>query len=333
VIVAGFIGVTQDNLFTAPEPAGTETPTSVPSPPEDPDRTDDATPPPDGSTVPEAAFLTVEDITPDLDPGDVFPEWVEGDATEMPFDCAPAVPDGAAYKHYSNAGDGYFLQFIEETSDPVGRFSQLRADLESCIRGFEAEGEGSDEPHTQFSQVWAVDGLGDEAWMATYWSRLEEPTDFEVANLVAVRLVRTGNHVTMVINGGPNQDDNGSLDTEWSELSAQRLCEAFATVCTGEVSKRRLHPAPVGDLPGWLRAEEIASVPGFESAVEGAEPMDPGADGGLSGWPLHNLVVDPVADGASSLLTRAYVSEEPTDVPLLHQSIPRFTDAPAARPH
>ncbi|NED95028.1 hypothetical protein G1H11_06845 [Phytoactinopolyspora alkaliphila] len=334
VIVAGFIGVTQDSLFSAPEPAGTETPTTVPSPDEtaDPDQTDDATPPPDGSTVPESAFLTTEDITPELEAGDEFPEWVEGDAREVPFDCAPAVPDGAAYKYFSNSDDGYFLQFIEETGDPVGRFSQLRADMESCIREFEEEAGDSDEPHTQFSQVWAVDGLGDEAWMAHYWSRLDEPIDFANAHLVAVRLVRTGNHITMVIDGGPGQDDNMNMAEERSELAAQRLCDAFGTECVGEVSKRRLDQEPVGDLAGWLTVEDIASIPGYDTVVEGDEPLDPTEDG-PSGWPLHNLVVDPVAAGASSLLTRAYVPEEPADGPLLHQSIARFPDDAAARAH
>lgn len=340
VLAIGVVGVTQDDLFTSPEPAAptdTETPTVRPTTPDQtdtPDETTDPDPSPDGTTIPDDAFITIEDVLGDLpeDEEAVLPNWTETDATQTPFDCAPAVPDGAEHVYYENDQDGHFMQFIEETDDPVGRLSQLRADLESCVRGFE-ERDG-EQALTRMSQVWAVDGLGDEAWMATYFDEIEEPGDLVETNVVSVRLVRTGNYVTMTISGSPGQDDNANMEPERSVTAAERLCAAVGQDdCAGGVTPRRLDREPIGAIAGWLTVEDVVGITGFDQITEGTEPRGADEDG-PSGWPLAYLPLDPATDGATSFDARTYTNPgELDDIVTLDEVIATFPDDAAARAH
>ncbi|NED99523.1 hypothetical protein [Phytoactinopolyspora halotolerans] len=345
VLAIGVIGITQDQMFTAPEPAeptDTRTPTVSPTTPDTPDETDDATPPdgdptpPDGGgggdDIPDDAFMTVEDITPDGEEGDVFPEWTATDARQTPFDCAPVAPDGTDYSAYENDGDGHFLQFIEETEDPVARFSQIRADLERCVRDLE---QSDEDQYTQISQTWNVSGIGDEAWMANYFDQMEQPDDFFVANLVSVRMMRTGNYVNVVIQGGPGQDDNANMDTEDSALSGERLCAAFGTECVGEVAAEQTDREPIGDIDGWLRVDDVVAATGLEEIVEGTEPLEANDGGGPPGWALTYLPLDPESAGATFFQRRFYQQSDPTGAVYLSvdQEIAEFPDAETARAH
>lgn len=338
VVAFGVIGLSQDELFTAPDPVSptdTESPTAVPSLPNDQDDTDspnppdDTDPPPDGTSIPDGAFLTADDITPEVQPGDAFPEWVEGDATETPFDCAPAVPEGAEHRYYSNERDGHFLQFIEETEDPVARFSELRADLEQCVRDLELSDQ---DPYTKFTQIWDIGGLGDEAWMANYFAEVDEPVNFVETYLVSVRLMRAGDHVTVVVEGGPSQEDNADMETERSRQSGERLCAAFGTECVGDVTPRQVYPEPSGDIPGWLTLDDVVEITGLDRLNKVSEPLRPESHG-PGGWPLIALPLDPVSDGATSFELRGFTDGSEPGGLMLNQTIATFPDDDAARAH
>ncbi|WP_205857071.1 sensor domain-containing protein, partial [Phytoactinopolyspora endophytica] len=295
--------------------------------------------PPDGDNggnIPDDALITADDITPEGQPGDVLPEWTERDAAQTPFECAPAAPPEAAHVYYENTQDGqggHFLQFIEETDDPVGRFSQIRADLERCVRDLELSEEDT---LTQISQVWNVDGLGDEAWMANYFEAMEEPINFVETNLVSVRMMRTGDYVNVVIQGHNNQEDNANMDTEDSVLSGERLCAAFGTECVGEVTAERTDKEPIGDIDGWLTVDDVVEATGLEKIVDGTEPVPGNEAGDPSGWALTYLPLDPEADGGATWFQRRfYQQSDPTEAIYLSvdQEIAAFPDAESARSH
>ncbi|AYY14475.1 hypothetical protein EF847_19035 [Actinobacteria bacterium YIM 96077] len=337
IVALGVAGVTQNELFSAPEPAApgeTEAPTAVPT---TPDEQDDSTPPdgeqtpPDdgnGANVPDDAFLTIDDISPDDEPGVVLPEWTETEATRTPFDCAPAVPDGAAHVRYENDREGHFLQFAETTNDQVRRFAQLRADLESCLRNLD-EGAGPDAPDG-LSQAWAVDDVGDEAWAATYWSPREQPLqggDMRY-DLVAVHLVRAGSYVTMVINGFPsNEDYAASTLTARTTEAAQRLCEAVEQECVVEPQPTQLYPEPTGDVSGWLTVDDVVDATGLEEIDAGGEIVEE------STWAHAYLPLDPTDDGAEVVETRWYRNSTENAGPAVEQRIATFPDEEAARSH
>jgi hypothetical protein len=333
-IAIGFLAVTQDQLFVSPEPAhptNTHSPTAVPTTPDE--REDPDNPEPPEPAVPEVAFLTTEDITPDGEPGDVLPEWAEVDSTQTPFDCAPTAPDGAQHVAYDNTQDGqggHFLQFIEETADPVGRFSEIRAGFERCVRDREASDEDT---YTGFSQIWNVGGLGDEAWMATYFDEREEPSDdFMETNIVHVHMMRTGNHTSVVVLGGPGLDDNLDMDPEQLVKSAGRLCAALGTECVGEVTPERTDREPIGDIEGWLTVEDVVQATGLTEIIEGSEPVPGNDDGAPAGWALTYLPLDPERDGAVWFRRRFYQSSDPGYLGV-DQEIAVFSDADAARAH
>ncbi|NDL58463.1 hypothetical protein [Phytoactinopolyspora mesophila] len=334
IVALGVLAIGQGQLLTAPEPAHptqTQSPTAVPTTPDTPDGTADPDRP--DRAILTAAFLTTEDITPDGEPGDVLPEWSEVSTAQTPFDCAPTAEDGAEYVAYENTQDGqvgHFLQFIEETGEPVRRFSEIRAGFERCVRDREASAEDT---YTGFSQIWNVGGLGDEAWMATYFDAAEEPADeFMETNVVHVQMVRTGNLISVVVNGGPGLDDNVDMDPDFLVTSADRLCGAFGTECVGDVTPERTDRQPIGDIDGWLTLDGVVQATGLDQLVEGSEPMKANDGAGPAGWALTYLPLDPEDDGATFFQRRFYQSADPGYLGV-DQEIAVFPDDDTARAH
>ncbi|WP_166355873.1 hypothetical protein [Phytoactinopolyspora limicola] len=326
----GILGVTQDQLFTAPDPAAptdTASPTAVPTSPDG----SDETAPPDVAPVPDDALMTLEDVAADSDLGPDAPVWAEADGRETPFQCVPMVPESASSVHFANPDAGHFLQFIEATADPVSRFSQLRAEVESCAQGLSEEREASDgEP---FTQAWTVNEVGDEAWMANYFAPRDDPDEFLTHHLVSVRLMRVGGFVTMVARGGPSPEDNLAMSTDDSEQAARRLCAALEQDCVGQVVARRAAQDPVGDIPGWLADSDLAEVLGADLELEGWEIQPGNDDATPPGWGLAYLAIDPADEGAVAFDRRHYGRYMDVDGPSVYQELARFASDDEARQH
>jgi hypothetical protein len=300
-VAIGFFGVFQEELVSAPpQPAHTPTP-NVTAPPSE-------------------ALLTLGDL-----PGAGDIAWSETDQPGEPFDCAPTPAAGSAEVHYISPDFGRFDHFVESSTDAERRFADLRSEVESCAATMEATGQ--DEPH-RLIESWSVDGLGDEAWMAAYFAPLATPVDFIETNLVLVRMVRSGPYVSVVVNGGPGNEFNEAMPVDDSVTAATRLCEAVGETCVGEPEPHRLYPENVGDLAGWLTADDVAQSLGLPEITEGARPQP--TDGG---WHYVGLPSDPVAAGARSVDQRTYINPRNTTGVVVDEIIARFPDEQTAREH
>ena len=331
VIAIGVIGITQPTFTTAPAPAGTPTestsPTALPPTPSDsPSNPQPSEPDGDDAddvdgTVPAEAFLTIADIDGE------GTAWTDAPAEESWLPCVPDMPEHAEARSFESPSatsgtDVRLDQFIEETADgqAEARLDAVRRAVTDCAEG------GAD---TSLIQVWAVDGLGDEAFLIAYSG---PPSTTESDTYVTAGLVRTGNHVMSVFDGAPGMDYNGPAPEDRTVTATQRMCESIGGDCPGELDREQLYPEPIGDLDGWLRTDDVAEATGLDQFTEAGIVSDLVNDDGPGGWPYIGLPRDPVADGAESFEHRAYIDPfEPGAT--VDETIAHFGDESAARDH
>lgn len=318
VVAVGALGIVQLDPTSAPAPATTPsetvttpdlTPTASPSP---------STPQADTlPTVPAGALLTTEDL-----PGLQEIDWAEVAASE-PFACAPQVPDGAASVSFRNSAesDAHIDQFIEAVApgQAGARLDTLSSGITECI-----EAGGS---NYRLDETWAVDGIGDETWLARYWA---PPRTSDAQTLVAVSITRTGNYVSTVVQGGLAQDANAPADPELATAAATRLCGALGEECVGDITRERLFPEAAAEVAGWLGVDDVVAATGLDEITEASE-VRPSDD---MGWGHAGLPLDPIAAGALTSENRSYFNTlDPTGDILVTEVIARFPDAAAARAH
>lgn len=302
VVAIGAIGIIRPD-FRADPPPPADTPTVNPTT--------------DQVAIPEDALMTNEDVT-----NGTNIDWEVSDGKGTSFACVPAAPASSTQVHFVNGNAGRFDHFIEAPPNPSERFTELKAEIESCVDNLSQQ-----DDEYGLDQAWSVSGIGDEAWMAAYWAPLLGPDEFATAAIVEVRLVRSENYITVVADGGPAQDFNGSMSAERAVQATTRLCEAVDTPCPGALDFQHLYPEVIGALPGWLSVSDIADATGLAEITEGGEVMP------TDGWGYVGMPLDPSAAGARSVETRMYSDPRNLDAPILTQIVARFDDDAAARDH
>ncbi len=300
-IAAGFVfavGVNTQGSTPTPQPAGTPTSNATAAPPE--------------------TLLTEDEL-----PGPDGVAWQQTDGPATSFDCAPAPVDANTTEtHYVTDDGTQFHQFVESSSDAERRIEQLRTSTERCA----SELVGEDE-NLGLIETWQVDGLGGDAWMAAYFAPMTEPDEFVDTNAVQVRLVRSGDYVSVVVHGGPSQGFVEAMDVQPSTDAATRLCEATGDDCDADPEAERLFPEPVDQLDPWLTVDDVAETTGMEEISEGLKVQT------ADGWNMAGLPSDPVEAGADSVNVRKYVDPQDRTGASVDETIARFPDEATAQAH
>ncbi len=249
IVASGIFAFAQPTLSSAPDPADTPTGTVTASPSTSPPTSPSPNPTAEMVALPESVLLTVEDIDNDST------RWQQVGEPAAPWTCAPAAPAAAddrqvLRRSFGTAGSR-LDQIIEASTpdDAVARFEEIRSGVTACV---DALGDSYG-----FGWISAFDGLGDDAWQASYFA---PPRNGDEATLVRVDLVRTGLAVTSVSSGGFAMDDNYPPEWDRAVAATTRLCEAAAGACVTEVERELLYPEGAQDLAGWLTADDVVEM-------------------------------------------------------------------------
>ncbi|HEY9409167.1 MAG TPA: hypothetical protein VIP77_06270 [Jiangellaceae bacterium] len=331
VVAVGALTVIQPTFTSAPAPAhspsGTESVTVAPTTPTDAP-SDDPSPNPSGdpsgdptgddeAAVPENALLTAKDLA-----GDTGVIWHLITPPEAPLDCAPATPEGAAEVHFASSEGSQFDEFVEMTDSPEQRFTNTTAQVKECV---ELGSQSDDSYH--LDQIWTVDNVGDEAWIARYMVPDDVP---EATRIVTVQIARTGDHLMALTDSWYAQDANFPPELHRIVAGAERLCAALDTTCVNAPALGdRLHPVVEADAPGWLTVADVVAATGLGQITESAWAT---VEDEL-GWNYIGLPLDPTADGATSLERRSYFDPLDPGSVTLEETVARFDDDTAARSH
>jgi hypothetical protein len=294
-----------------------------------PDPADTPTPTPSGEIIDpnNALTLTVDDLEASSG-ADEPVGWQEVDPLER-FACAPAPGDAdtdadkdadmVVERWFQASPDGHLNQIVEiSTADEAEqRFNDLTAELRSCVEN------GGEE--FRIDQIWSIDGIGDQAWTATYSA---PPRTEEAATIVIVSVVQVGDSVTTVTQGGLAQDFNLRPGDDLPMLAATRLCEASGSRCEFAAEPHRVYPEAQPDLPGWLTVDDVALATGFDFITEGGAVADAGGS-----WGFACLENNPIDYGARSVEVRSYVDPTFAVEASVYQSTAVFESAQQARDH
>ncbi|SEF16998.1 hypothetical protein [Jiangella alba] len=339
-VALGVFAVSPPDFVASPDPAGTPTdsptPTTIPTTtPPTPTTPPPTTPPssdptsdesPDGGgqdgggsgslAVPPGTLIDLEYLVR----GQESPsDWVEVPTGDSWLPCMPAAGSDAAAIAFQ-VDDYYRVEHIVEPAGPdaEARLAELRDGITSCADG----GENS------LIQVWQVTGVGDETYLLAWQG---PPNTEETATYVEATLTRAGDFVEIVIRGGEGQDYNGVPQTNDAVEAISRLCAVVDTECPAQPQREQLYPEPVGDLDGWLTADDVAEA-GLTDLTAGSEVAD-STEIGMADYGFVGLMRDPFADGAESLERRDYSDPEDIGGAQLAQFRATFPDAASARAH
>lgn len=299
-------------LNTAPPIDPAETPTDGP--------TDDST---GGPT--DSLLLTVDDLE-ESSGADELVGWSTAEVGAEPsYDCAPWIGDAdhVVQRSFITPWDGRLDQIVEISTPEraEARFDEVTDSVVSCVE----QAQEAAQEEFRLDEVWAIDGIGDGAWIARYWT---PPWTDEGAMLVVVSIVQVGDTVTTLAEGGMAMDANLPPSHDLVRLAGERLCAASGRACSAEPAAQRVHPAPFPDQPGWLTVQDIEETSGIEGLTEGGEVQDTDGSYGFA-----CIEVDAAADGAASVERRMYFDPVWEIGESLDQAIARFPSVSAAEDH
>ncbi len=243
-VAAGGVGLPVQELLQTGHDLPPATPaTTTPSPAPTPATVDPLT---------EEVLLTPEDLEPAGADEPIGWEVVwdvdsPADPPFEPFACAPQPATGAgaalqrslAVLEDSEPWEGRTDQIVERFDEPSAaqaRFDALREEVLACARDL---GAGPAPP-----EAWAWAGIGEQAWLARYWTAADAPDG--LGELVEVSVVQTGTAVTGVTKGFHAMDANLPMEPDLAVAATERLCGAAGGSC---VTDPRLDDQ-AGDTPG-----------------------------------------------------------------------------------
>jgi hypothetical protein len=278
----------------------------------------------------DALLLTVDDLEAANSIDEPVGWTLTETATEPSFACAPAPGDAdlVVQRSFATPDEGRLDQFIEiSTAERAqARLEEIAVEIVACVEQRNAE--NSDD--NWLSEIWTVDGIGDEAWLGEY---LVEPRG-ELGELMVVQMsaVRAGDAVIVLAQGGLGMHGHleGPLPHDLAAAAATKVCEISGGSCVTDPRPQRIYPdsAPVV-VPGWLTIEDIAAEAPVLAGITSADFPVEAQEG------VYVCVEIPVARPAGALSFQARLYVDLLDDPDLHvsQVVSRFGSATEAEAH